>query len=121
MPLNGQREPPGRAPVQQGLRPFLGTRERESSTNWRGWRVSIWECSALSNTAKAVSDIPEIYSSHLLPQLKSFKEFTAFLQAPHYKTIPALFVFALGTHTAGITWTHAAQIQRIEMKDAISL
>lgn len=106
--------------MQQGLRPLLSTRKRESRINWRGQRVSIWEGSALSNTAKAVFYIRKIYSSHLLPQLKSFMQFTDFLQALHYKTIPFLFMFAFGTNSAGIAWTHAAQIQRIKM-NAISL
>lgn len=74
-----------------------------------------------SNTAKAVSDIPKIYSSHLLPQFKSFKECTDSPQALHYKTTPVLFMFALGTNSAGIAWTHAAQIQRIKRKGGISL
>lgn len=107
--------------MQQGLTSLLSTRERESRTNWRAQRVSVWECSALSNTAKAVFDIPKINSSHLFLQLKSFKEFTDFLQALHYKTITVLFMFAFGTNSAGIAWTHTAQIQRIKMKDEISL
>lgn len=117
MPLAGQGGLPGKAPVQRGLRPFPSTREGESSRNWRGQRVEIWGRRALSNTAKAVFGIPEFlqklqtYSFHLLPQLKSFKEFIDFLQAPHYKMFLIFLVFALGTNSAGTAWAHAAQIQ----------
>lgn len=82
-------------------------REKESSTNWKQQRVAIWGCRASSNTAKAVFGILELlqklqtYSSHLLPQLKSFKEFIDSLQAPHYKTFPIFLMFAFGTNSPG--------------------
>lgn len=100
MPLAGQGGPPVRAPVQQGLRPFPSTREKESSTNWRGQRAVIWGCRALSKKQVLIS-LNFYRSSRLaaltyLPQLKPFKEFVYFLQAPHYKVFLVFSHFCTG-------------------------
>lgn len=48
----------------------------------------------VQGSVKAGFGIPELLqeqqtcSSHLLSQLKSFKEFVSFLQAPHYEVFP---------------------------------